>query len=791
MLLNANELLRFDEYGLDLRKRVLTRQDAPITLTPKAFDVLAYLVLNPGRVVPKEELLKAVWSGSFVEEGNLPKYISLLRRALGEKSDLIVTIPGRGYQFTAQVFRGEAGADIAVDDTPEQLPGDIYVQRVRERTEVVYEDLPMGQLAPHEAALLSAGTTSRQRRVWRWVGISALGGALLALAATYGWKHFFYSAPLSDVVLADFTNETGDAALDHTLNQALEIDLEQSPFLNLLPRQKVRETLLQMQRKGDEALTPELAHEVCERNNAQAVLHGTLANLGGKYLLALAAESCVSGKRIASYKAEANSKESILRALDSVAGHIRRQLGESAASLDKFQTPIEQATTPSLEALRIYSQAQESIDRIEPRASLELYQRAIALDPKFASAYFGAGVAYFKLSDYKQAALTIKKAFDLREGTTQRERLNIEIAYHYFGDYDAEAGLRSLKLFIATYPNSSVKSWANLCGLYTLLGDYAQAIPAGEQALRMDPHSAIRAEMLSRAYMRANRFADAKQVASPAAAQAWAGWGVHSLLFQIAYAERDAAKLKAETDWCLSHPQRDMTFYYLALAAATSGRLHEALDYFSRAQAEAVHEGDTGFADEVLRGRVRVLLEYGELAQARAFLKKLSGDAGDENDVVFLRAESGDVAPAQRFVAAKNPLMEKNTFHVYIDFPLVRAQLALQARKPLDAIQQLEPARRFQLCDYSVPSLRAQAETEAGKLDAAAEDYRLILANQGVDPISPLYPLAHLGLARVLALQNNNSASRGEYEKFFDAWKDADADLPVLKQAGVEYARLK
>jgi DNA-binding winged helix-turn-helix (wHTH) protein len=207
MLLNTNELLRFDEYGLDLLKRVLTHQDAPITLTPKAFDVLAFLVLNPGRVVTKEELLDAVWSGSFVEEGNLPKHISLLRRALGEKSDLIVTVPGRGYQFTAQVFRSAAGTGIALDDTPEQLPGDIYVQRVRERTEVVYEDVPSGQLASHETALLSAGTTSRQRRVWRWVGVSALGGALLALAATYGWRHFPHSAPLSDVVLADFTNE--------------------------------------------------------------------------------------------------------------------------------------------------------------------------------------------------------------------------------------------------------------------------------------------------------------------------------------------------------------------------------------------------------------------------------------------------------------------------------------------------------------------------------------------------------------------------------------------------------
>jgi Fe-S-cluster containining protein len=177
--------------------------------------------------------------------------------------------------------------------------------------------------------------------------------------------------------------KTGDAALDHTLNQALEIDLEQSPFLNLLPRQKVKETLLQMQRKGDEALTPELAHEVCERNNAQAVLHGTLASLGSKYLLTLAAESCVSDKRIAGYKAEVNSKEDLLRALDTVAGHVRRQLGESAASLDKFQTPIEQATTSSLEALRDYSLARDRYDYGDWKSTEELLKEAHCARSKF------------------------------------------------------------------------------------------------------------------------------------------------------------------------------------------------------------------------------------------------------------------------------------------------------------------------------------------------------------------------------------------------------------------------
>jgi DNA-binding winged helix-turn-helix (wHTH) protein/TolA-binding protein len=790
MLLSPSDLYRFDEFELAPGRRVLLRNEEPILLTPKAFEVLAYLVLNPGRVVTKDELLKAVWPDSFVEEGNLAQYISALRRALGNKSSLIVTVPGQGYQFAAQVFADHVPSEIPGNALTEQLPGDIYVQRVRERTRVVYEDRA-AQLAQPDPALLGAGAASRRARFWQWGSSSVLACALIALAAVHGWKRFAHPPPLSDVVLADFTNDTGDAAFDHSLGQVLEIDLAQSPFLNLLSGSTVNETLVQMQRKTDEALTPELAREVCERNNAQAVLHGAIANVGKEYLLTLAADSCVNGKQVAGYKVEANSREEVLRALDTVAGHVRQQLGESAASLEQFQTPIEQATTSSLEALRAYSLAQDNLDRIEPRAALALYQRAVALDPGFASGYYGIGASYYRLSDTSQAALNIKKAFDLRKGATQRERLDIEIAYHYFGDYDAEAAVRSLKLFIETYPKSSVKSWANLCGLYTRLGDYAQAIAAGEQALRMDPHSIIRAEMLSRAYMRANRFADARRVASLASAVTYAGWGVHSIMFQVAFAERDETTLKAETAWGLSHPQLDRTLYNLALAAATSGRLREATEFFSQSQAESVRDGDAGFADEAQRGRARVLVEYGEVEQARKLLKVHSEDANDPGDLADLQAQTGDVAAARLFVAASSSLAEKNTFRIYCDLPLVRAQLALQAHKPLDAIQRLEPARTYQLRDFNVPYLRAQAETEAGLLDAAAGDYRIILANQGVDPISPLYPLAHLRLARVLALQSNKAGSKSEYEKLFALWKDADSGLHVGQEARIEYSRLK
>ncbi len=785
MLLNTNKMYRFEGFEMDPIRRVLSRQDEPVLLTPKAFDVLAYLVLNPGRVVTKDEVLKAIWPDSFVEEGSLAQYISGLRKAMGDKASLIATVPGRGYQFGAQVLTTQILTEQSRNELPEAHPGDIFVQRVRERTRVVYEDV-----TAYQPASLIAGTTSSLSRIWQWVAVSALGGALIALAATYGWKHFSRPLQLSDVVLADFTNETGDAALDHTLNQALEIDLEQSPFLNLLPRQKVRDTLLLMQRKGDEPLTPELAREICERNNAHAVLHGAITNFGKKFLLTITADSCVNGERIAGYKAEANSREGILSALDTVARHVRKQLGESAASLDKFQTPIEQATTSSLEALRDYSLARDRYDYGDWKSSEDLFKEAIALDPYFASAYNGLAITYYAQYKLNRAAEFHRKAFDLRARTSEHERLLIEIGYHTAGDYDYEEAIRSLQVYNRIYPNDP-RSWGRLCNLYTQLGEYDQAIEAGEQGFRIDPHSSYVAVVLARAYKRAGRFADAKRKANASVAEGKDGWGIHSILFQIAYAEHDADRIKSEGEWGLNHQQTDLSLDDLGFAAATSGKLREAADDFIRARNDALRNGDTDFADRILIHYVGVLICFNELGKAAQMLKLRKGDGGDPGGMATLQAAAGDLASARSFAASEDSKDEKSTEILYKDLPQLRALLALAGRHPDLAIKLLETARPYQMDSFDVPYLRAQAETEAGKLDAAAADFRLILANQGVDPISPLYPLAHLGLARVLALQNNNSASRSEYEKFFDAWKDADTDVHILKQARIEYSRLK
>ena len=248
------------------------------------------------------------------------------------------------------------------------------------------------------------------------------------------------------------------------------------------------------------------------------MLHGALSRLGSSYPLLLDAEGCVSGERLGGYKAQVRSKEELLGALDTAAGRMRRQLGESSASRERFQTPIAQATTPSLDALRAYSQALDSLERSDFKSAQGLLETAIALDPHFASAYKALGTSYYNRADSSRATVYYKKAFDLRGGTTERERFSIEVLYYAGGIYDYEEAIRIWKLFNQSYPNDA-NSWGNLCNLYTQLGEYPQAIEAGRQALRIDPQSGYVAEVVARAYKRANAFAEAKKLANAAVAR--------------------------------------------------------------------------------------------------------------------------------------------------------------------------------------------------------------------------------------------------------------------------------
>jgi eukaryotic-like serine/threonine-protein kinase len=448
----THPIYRFGEFEVDARGRTLKRGDVPVSLNRRSFDLLLYFVQNSGRVLSKDELLKKIWPDTFVDENSLAKSISVLRKALDEnplQSSLVVTVPGRGYQFAGAV---ELTGPLAETENGELSVGGgataigVVVQQRTITTRIAQEQVGQEQFGRRRAGPRG------------WFAFSA--GVLVAAALAGGggyllWRHF-HPAPLSaSVVLAEFENTTGDKDFDYALSRAFQIELEQSPFLDILPRATVEETLVEMHHGAEETLTPELAREVCERNNAQAVLEGDLSNFGGKYLLLVNATSCVSGKSLAGYKQLVSSKSDVLPALDAAAGRVRKQLGESSGSLERFQMPIAQATTSSLEALRAYTQALDSSDRGDIAAEQALFKRAIALDPNFASAYKGLSISYHSRGDLVQAVALIDKAYALRAGTTERERLSIEIAYNTLGSGDWEAAIDSMRLYNQIYPNDA------------------------------------------------------------------------------------------------------------------------------------------------------------------------------------------------------------------------------------------------------------------------------------------------------------------------------------------------
>jgi len=784
MTLGHSPVYRFGEFEVDPLARTLKHKEAIVGLSRRSFDLLLYFVQNSGKILSKDELLKQIWPDTFVDENSLAKSISVLRKALADTSGentFVLTLPGRGYQFAVPVEIVGSSLTLTGD-------GEMMIE-----PEI---SAPAIGILRHQRTVTTSIQEVKEERVrvtplgWIAFGLLALVG--VAAAGAGGlllWKRLHPAAQSASVVLADFENTTGDKDFDFALNRGLQIELEQSPFLDILSHPTVRETLVQMQRQANEQLTPELAREVCERNNSQAVLDGSISRFGDKYLLIVNATSCVTGKNVAGFKQQVSSKAEVLPALDAAAGRIRKQLGESGASLEKFRTPIAQATTSSLDALRAYTQALDASDRGEVAAAQTLFERAIALDPNFASAYRGLSIVYHSRQDYVQGVEFAQKAYDLRAHTTERERLAIEIDYNSHGSWDWEAAIASMRLYDEIYPNDAT-NWYSLCAMYTRLGEYQQAIDAGEHAYRLEPHSGSGAEMLARAYMRANRFSDAKRVAEAAIAEGKDRWGLHRVFYQIAYVEHDAARMKTEGEWGFSHGQMGQSLTDLGFVAASEGKLREAVSDFTRARQEAVRSGDADFADDASMFLAGIQMEYGYPREAAATLKQMESDAIDPGTTADFKIDLGDIGPAQREIARMTSTKTRNTLSLYFDLPMMRALLDLKAHKPAQALQDIEPARKYQMRDYGVPYLRARAEVQAGMLDQAVEDYRLILANPGLDSIWPGHTLVHFRLANALALQKKSAEARAEYEAFLNIWKDADPQLPLLLQAKGELSKL-
>ena len=777
--MRAEEIFQFGEFRVDPQDRTLRRNDTQVGLNRRAFDVLLYLVRNPGRVVTKDELLKHVWPDAFVDENNLTQSISVLRRALDERPgahNYIATLPGRGYQLIVPVEVIVQAPAIAVAEPAVEQPlgGSVFVQQRTVKTSIVTEEVEQLELpAPR-----------------RSLAIPLIALALVAVAGVAGypaWRRYHPRPTSAKVVIANFQNTTGDATFDSTLDRALAIDLGQSPYMDVMGEREVVATLQFMGQKPDAALNPDLARQVCERSNRRAFLTGSIASVGHEYLLTLDATDCTTGEKLAGAKAEANSKEKVLEALDTVADKVRSRLGESSASVESYRVPIVTATTASLDALKAYSlgSSMEAQGRNEFDV-MPLYQRAVDLDPNFAMAWSSLATQYYNLSEYKTASQFYRKAFELSDHVSAKEALVIRAHYYAEGQQDLQQGIKVYQLWSETYPNDYVP-WMGLADEYTRLGEYTDAVTAGQHALALEPNRPIVYSVLVRAYKRAGRNTEAKLLAEEALKRDKGSSSLHGLLYVIAWQENDAAALQHEVE--ISEGMGWYPKYLQALGAASEGKYKQSVALFH----DAVEEADQDRLEENANGmatdQASIELWFGLNAAAKATLKKTARSDESQADVVMLQAELGDTAPAEAFLAAHGSASQPATLITYLKVPQLRARLALLRGKPLDAIAALEAARPYEDATYDVWTERGEAYLQAKQPELAATQYKNVLDNPGVG-FGPQYQLAHLGMARAYAMEGKTAESRAEYQEFLKEWKDADADLPVLKTARDEFAKL-
>jgi len=514
----GKQLYEFGPFRLDPEKRVLLREKQPVPLQLKAFETLLVLVRNSEQVVLKDDLMKAVWPDTFVEESNLAQNIFVLRKTLGGTVGdhrYIVAIPGRGYRFAEKAR--------LISEEEESL-----VVESHSRTRVVidesFQDAEKAAITPERAA---RGT------LWKVV----FGATMLVVVVAAGSYWYLRRPPkLTDkdmLVLADFANTTGDPVFDGALRQGLSVQLEQSPFLNVLSNQRIAQTLSLMTQPKDSRLSPELAREVCQRTASTAVLDGTIAQIGTRYLLTLTAINCSTGDMLASAEAKADDKDHVLDALGTVASDIRPKLGESLATVRKFDVTLRQATTSSLEALKALTVGEKFLYQKDTASAVPYFQRALELDPNFAMAYMQLGITYYSLSEPGRAKECFAKAFLLREHTSEREKLQIASAYYGHVTGEIDKAIQALQEVIEIYKHSS--SYNGLTDLYARLGQYEKSADAARMLLTLDSYKNFGFVGLALDDMALQNFSGARQIIQQAQARAVDSYFLHIELYTLSF----------------------------------------------------------------------------------------------------------------------------------------------------------------------------------------------------------------------------------------------------------------
>jgi eukaryotic-like serine/threonine-protein kinase len=609
------------------------------------------------------------------------------------------------------------------------------------------------------------------------------------------------AAPLTEkdiVVLADFDNKTGDPVFDDALKQALAVQLGQSPFLNILSERKVEETLHLMGRPSTEKIGPEVARELCVRTGSKAIVLGSISNLGGQYVIGLNAVGCSTGDTLATEQEEAATKPDVLKALGKAASGLREKLGESLATVQKFDVPVE-ATTPSLEALKAYSMGITTGRTKGDAEAIPFMKRAIELDPNFAMAYVGLGVEYANLGQASLAAQYARKAYELRDRVSDRERYRISAFYFQYVTGEVEKATEAYELWAKTYPRDMVPH-TNLGTIYSSLGQYDKAATETEEAQHLEPHLTGFGN-LAAIYMNLNRFDDAQAVLQQAREKKLDGLVLRSDDYGLAFLRGDTAEMEKDVAWGAGRPgEEDPMLSIQADTEAYYGRLTRARD-FSRRAVDAAVRADSKEAGAIWQanGALREA-EFGNAAAAKTKIDAAMALAPGRDVKVLAAmtlARAGDTARARKIVDELEKSDSTNTMLKLYWFPTIESAIELNSGNASQAVITLEAAAPYDLGGPAPVSglypvyMRGLAYLAVRNGNAAAGEFQKIIDHRGIVLNFPLGSLARLQLGRAYVISGDTAKAKAAYQDFFNVWKDADPDIPILKDAKAEFAKMK
>jgi serine/threonine protein kinase/tetratricopeptide (TPR) repeat protein len=629
--------------------------------------------------------------------------------------------------------------------------------------------------------------------------------ALVLAVGVYFW-HSHVSAKLTEkdtIVLADFANSTGDAVFDDTLKQALAVNLGQSPFLNIVSEDKVHHTLEMMGQQSAQHVSSDLAREICQRAGAKASIDGSISGLGTQYVISLGAVNCATGDALARRQAQAPSKERILEALSDAASRLRTDLGESLSSVQKYDVPLADATTTSLEALKTFSIGQRTGHEKGTSESIPFLKRAVELDPNFAMAYTSLSTSYYNLNQIDLSIAAIRKAFELRDRVTERERSHITTLYYDIATGELEKATEGYKQWLQIYPRDTTVH-GNLANEFMVAGKYQDAVDAERGTLASDPN-VVDYLNLAASYIALNRFDEAQGAVDDAFARKLDDPVMHENVYTLAFLRGDVAKFEHELSLSAGKPGwEDLILSLHSNTAAFHGRISDARSLSKRAADAAVRAdlrepAALWLADAGLREAA-----LGNREQARQFAAESGKIAPSSRDaqilVALALARSGDAARAQAIVEDLNRRFPVNTMVQAVWLPTIRAQVELSRGNAAKAVDLLQPATPYELGEgigslnfvCILPAyIRGEAYLAAKQGSAATAEFQKIVDHRGLVSNCWTGALAHLGLARSGALAGDTAKARTNYQDFLALWKDADPSLPILQQAKAEYAKLQ